>query len=775
MKNPLRRPKSGDGTGVAAVDAMLDEGQERNSKPTRKERKAEQSRKEARLESVVDPVAPEAVTSDWSTQESLGRFRSPDGAWGLGLVADVWQEAIGGLSSRDSRNEAKGQLINAIKGDKIKVLTTADLMDQEYLGFIPDKRTLLGMEGFTMLREATYHWALVDLRHDDPEQLKIQVLPDIVKFSGVQAVAEGTIATDRLFAQAGNDSIDLFDDSTETVDGDDVVEYSAENIDEVNEMNADDLDENQFAETAEDDADLNVVPDDDDGTLGEAEVSEDVPDFDDMENASFDDVDGDQSAESVDDETANEVIDETIEDQDDQPFSGDDEIILDEDDEGDPVDDRVISSEDVSSEMTRRFRSDHLSLQVNLEAFFSVFPKGYQPVPFPTDLETSDWFNSQLRDMAQEFNTELTALHQEHMNALYRKFCHLSSGAITKVVDGLSLMKEDNPFGKLYIQGEKKRDEELDQIDAKVRREQQTIQDEFDQQKKAEGERARSAAESRYVRQYQPAMEEKQAKVEQGIRNNFHAVWDQKNRRILDMRADAAQQKHFEFESKIMRQLESEWSRLHEVESARREEYAERLVKMVEDHLQDDVARQKVLAEDMRQTDRVREAERQFNERMAEFKETHRAEDERLRAENERLRREFKQELDSRDAEYAKRLETSEEQLAFRDEANQKMRDELNALLERKDQEFSEREARHREALEVADRRHEADELALKRFEDQQGQSSRLNVVLMIVIAVVAVLVGGMVGAMVMSHQANATGAILPMISLDSWSLPLRN
>lgn len=766
MKNPLRRKSDETGTGVAAVDAMLDEGKSGSIKLSRKERKAEEARKEARLESVVAPVAPEAVRSDWSTQDSLKRFRSADGAWGLALVADVWQEAINGLNSRDSRDEAKGQIVNAIKGDKIKVLTTDDLMDAEWLGFVPDKRTLLGMDGFKMLREATYHWVLVDLKDDDPEQLSIQVLPDIVKFSGVKSVAEGVIATDRLFAQAGNESFPLF--SEEAEQDEDVTEYSAETIDEVNEMNAEDMDNSA-------DEDLNYVPgDDDDEELSDSVDDDDAPDFGDedyevVSSESVADDDDVMPIESAEDYAArtqqstevpaeDDEADEPVDDED-APFGGNDEAEV--QDEAEPEDDRVISVEEVTAEVTRRLRSEELPLSVDMDTFYTVFPKGHGPVPFPTDLNTSEWFNAQLRDMAEEFNTELNALHEDHMRELRRKFVHQSSGAISHIVDQMSLTDEGKPFATMSKMAEAIRDEGLAETDEKVRAERKRLQDEFDQQKKAEGDRARHAAEARYVRQYGPSLEEKQSKVLQSLKNQVHSDFNQRQRKMLDLRAEAAQQNHFRYESAIVRNLEEDWARLHEIESQKREEYAERLVRMVRDHLQDDVARAEALAEEMRRTDQVRKAEKEYQERLAEFKELHKDEDERLRAENERLRREFQQELDSRDAEFAKKLATSEDQLAFREEANRKMRDELNELLERKDSEFAERIKRHQEALDAADRRHEADELALKRMEDQQGQASKLNLVLILVILVVALLVGGMLGAGLMAHHQNADGMIL--------------
>lgn len=79
-----------------------------------------------------------------------------------GLYLDLDQPCIGGFSTKDRRDEAKGSLIEEINSSLIIAMVTPGLLQHHAFVIVPTVQTLASMGEFTMLVDADYEFCFVD-------------------------------------------------------------------------------------------------------------------------------------------------------------------------------------------------------------------------------------------------------------------------------------------------------------------------------------------------------------------------------------------------------------------------------------------------------------------------------------------------------------------------------------------------------------------------------------------------------------------------------------
>lgn len=116
-------------------------------------------RKKKPDELLASVVRETAIPAAVELLRSNTRFVFPSGtAWVMLVLA---ADAIDGLSKRHGRDEAKGSIIELIGSDQIRTVATAEMLEAEVFGIIPDNETLARMEEYSLLTGANYSWAVV--------------------------------------------------------------------------------------------------------------------------------------------------------------------------------------------------------------------------------------------------------------------------------------------------------------------------------------------------------------------------------------------------------------------------------------------------------------------------------------------------------------------------------------------------------------------------------------------------------------------------------------
>lgn len=719
------------------------------------------------LVSVVQESVPGAAVDLLRQNEA---FTLPGEKTWVALALPV--DRIGGLSKKQSKDEAKGSIIELIKGDYIQVLATRGLLDEEVLGIIPTEQSLERMSEYSLFTnpDLSYYWVVIEEEPDG--SLRVDPVADAT-YKDAVAVSNGSLQLSSLipevWAWAESDrSSHERPDSTDT--------GSIQTLPEPNEETVEiEAISDQIPEKPAEAPVTNAEPEDSNEDSDEAPVDEGS---DPLSEAVDPDEGVDYAALAEEDEV--ESFDEGYVDIDDEdaPIDGDDidegdTDYFDEVDGDDEEDDgsasyfqyveenrdREVAEEEVRGTIARRFLSDDLDLTVPLDEFDATFNTQAPAIRLDIAEDPSDWMGSQVAQLARQANAELELLHRQNVGHLRELFVQTMGKHADSIIVEVSPTREGSIYSKLTAAAKAEHEERKKKAPEEASAQRRELRERFNQEA---DERARVAADQArmvYKDRHGPDLNRRELEVAQEIERRNEEAFNYQRQQVQEARRRDAQTR-MELGTTRALQLLSEHEAEHrEAETALLQKWNAELTRFIDENRKNDVARAEALAEQLSRENQV-DALRAEHARHVEALQQENADRiRRLEAELTRQQEKAAAELREREAEWSHETAIAKEKM----ESSNSVVRSLNESMRDMDATYRQR---YEAQIEDLERDRESYSKEMERANIVQARSNKVLAILIPVLVIAAVAVGIIVGWTV-GHNG-ASGAVITPVWTES-------
>lgn len=649
-------------------------------------------------------------------------------------MLDVQQ--IGGLSKKTNRDEAKGQLIEALKSSRIKHILTPALLAAERIVFVGDNDTIEAMGESSILSEAPYTLVFVQ-ESGDIEDFD-QEIP--VTYDDLYSVgdSDGTIY-DILEGISGpwSDGDDYFE-SMIGFDGfdDDDVEDDFDTAPAVPQKPADAP--KVFLDHAGD------VPDEFDDEFDDFEPT--TPQTPQVPPVTPQVPQVPQVSEPAPAVSAPVETPQVPQQNAPAPAPQTETDVL-------------VGPEFVSRRTEAVFCAHGLNLMLTTERFYDMFGK-LRPFALPTDREISDGFMAEhLNHMCEMANAELARMHDSHMYELLRQFNVVGSEFVHKVGDMYDADNGSNPLGVAVNNIAAKRDEAMENLEGFQDEYYEKIDKEFEEKVKAYGEDARRRAEADYRNRHEKAyearkkrfMEEERDKIEHRYSDQAHEL-SQKARRMADTRLE-------KLIEELLKRLSHTWDVLRREEEEAFNRFKSEVDAFIAQHAQDDIEYANVIRREQELQSKVMDMQAEADRLLAE----------KQRDCDERIAR-LQSEMDDQKNYFTRQRQELEDKaqadMAAADRRNAELESQVSELLDRVDRVRRETAQEYEHRLNMSADARQAAEDRCASMDMQRKHTNVIGVALAVAIGVACGCLGLVIGIASGIGAAPAAATAMVMLGL---------
>ncbi|WP_311245256.1 MULTISPECIES: hypothetical protein [unclassified Microbacterium] len=705
-------------------------------------------RKEASLSDVVQESTLGAAVDVLKRNQN---FALPNGTAWIGLLLNA--DSIGGLSTKNKNDAVKGSIIELITADKIEVVATKAMLEENYLAIIPTPGTLARLSGFQLLMDAPYHWAIL-LEGKDPETGEDVLLADTLSdeaqsratVAQATSISTGELKLSEVVPQAWNwasgqrsaatpaqSEFDLIvsgapaataavgaqgGTSTLTVEADPLAEAFG-----TSDSTQSTFDFNSADSEISFDAATGVVDDEPDLSIN----------FD-----AFESQFSNQDTAIAPDETPSEV--DLSWQSDDFPAEPEDES------DADAYvqyvvenANRVVDEEEVRDTIVRRFLSDDLALVVDTEEFDRVFDSEAEAILLEIPDEQSDWLGQQVGQLSRQANAELAQLHRDHQDELRERFVEISAHHVEQTI---SLLSTDSPGSRFHalMEGAKKDFEaDREKTPAELAEQRRELMARFDAQAQSRAEQAAAHARATYEDKHRPKLERDIAELGRELDRRVEEKYSHNKATVLEMRRREANTRMEIGTNRIFEDLREVHGTQREEQRALLSEWNHRLIKVIDENRANDIARAMVLAEQLARSNDLAHAREQHEIEKRQMREDNEAREARLTSELRRQGEEAARELETRRREFETTLTLEKERTQAGSVLAEQLRQQNAELAGEFQRTYDSRISELESAKGSA-------ETQLKQQNRMHKHSMRVIAVLAVVLLLAGVAVGAIVG-----------------------------
>lgn len=596
-------------------------------------------------------------------------YALPDDQSWIMLGLDV--DSIGGLGKKHSNNEAKGSIIELIESDQIQTVVTGEMLDEEFLGIIPNETTLDRMSEYSLLTEAGYSWVRVA---EGSSSNSLQVDPvDSDSFGKVDYktalnIARGSVSLANeipsVWAEyGGEDDMDEETSDQETSDSPEGSEES-ENADA-----ADDASEDQDVDDQSQDSSPQALDLSD----------EDAPDL----GAEPQDIDyeamasGDEPDDSLmDDEPASSapVAFDANPDAEEQAYEPDSyqEYV-------ETNRDREVTEDEVRDTIARRFLSSELNLEVDTAEFEKVFNTSAPTITIDLDEQSTDWLGNKLRTMADSANAELRRLHADNINAMRESFVGAMSIHSEETMKYVS-MEGDTKYAQLKdeidLQQAKAESEMEKQRSARI----QEITKEFNDAAEEAAMAAATQARHRFNQRHEAANQRRRDEVQKEIAAENQEAHAQRMSDLLTMRSSAASSFMSIGATRILSSLADQHEANRAAEQELMREWNAKILEFLDDNRKNDIARADTLAEQLERDNSIEALRSEHAAEIERMRVDQQVALEKAQSDLEKVQQATNAELDRREVDHRHALEVEQAKTRASEERAESLADQLTQL-----------------------------------------------------------------------------------------------
>lgn len=404
----------------------------------------------------------------------------------IGMLLDTMK--VGGFNKKSKNDQAKGSIIEYVKGGQIDAYITEDLNNSNKLLFIPTANTLDKLADYSIFTNLEY------------EFVKIDKSMNIVSFTGITApyskftailLGHCNIAD---FLSATPDETATPDESDETV----VTETSHSFSDVTNKAKTIASDIVSAVATGANKVKEKVKE-------KTKEVTADMPD-----DESFVDVPNDDADTTIDDEQAQ--------------------------DSGQEI---VYTETQVVSAVERIFHANNLDLPLSSEPFDQIFTVNNHLIRFDTD-QRDGYVNNELNRMAADANRDLMKIRTDNIKKLRDKYFKIMSLRIEDIEKQLDVEDPTKQYGSLKDAILSSKNSKINSLAIEVEKRQAFIENAFESRIKEAEENAARQARADFKVRYQRQHNDDLNNVEPNIRADIQAFYTcELNELFLSRRSDA--------------------------------------------------------------------------------------------------------------------------------------------------------------------------------------------------------------------------------------------
>ncbi|WP_159401682.1 hypothetical protein [Streptomyces sp. NRRL F-5053] len=655
------------------------------------------------------------------------KFVFPSGtAWAMLVLA---ADAVGGLSKRHSRDEAKGSIIELINSDQIKTVASAEMLDAEVFGIIPDDETLARMEEYSLLTSAEYSWAVVWQKSN--MDLAIDLVTEAT-FAQAQAVAAGSMdlkeavgaATWKEHSGTGDTQDALLEDAPPAHPG-----PPTEALTTDGDLRADDTHDGVTHDAA-----FEPVPGEDDENHFDGFADEPV--FEEFAGPTeFDD----EPVDFGDDDAAQTPL--TIEPPGDVESGGFEELDTDDADNGNAraqQNDTVLWSDQdqVRDAIARRFMSEDLDLDVRLDEFNATFAIGAPVVQIEPPRGATEWLGDQMAQLSRQANADLAQLRLTHEDELRTLYVTLMARHVESVIRNVATDREGSRYRALKEAAEASHARRQSEKDQHIRATRAQIASDYEAQAKRLAEQAAIQAEIQAKERNRAQMRRDQADAVAEIDRSIENAYTHDMQEILRVRrSDAALQMQVGT-TRVFEVLAERQSEYLAAEQECLDRWKAEIQQLATDNRKADIAQSTALAEHHRTTDEVGNLRREHAARVEALRSKHAERIRELEDELERRRKDAVAAMQTRDAEWQHSLTLEKE----RTESQAAHVADLLMQVETVDK-------RHQKTIEDLKTQCESYAAAMARANAMNSRSSKLLVLFMVMAGLIGVSAGWIAGS----------------------------
>jgi len=613
------------------------------------------------LSSVVNETAVGAAV-DVMKRNPL--FALPDDKGWIGLLLNV--DSIGGLSQKQKNDKTKGSILELITADKIEVVATRAMLDEEYLGIVPTAGTLARMGEYSLLTEAPYYWALfisedgTDLRADAiadtpatyAEALQVSngelplqgLVPQVWQWAtgeGTQA-AEVPAEAERVLVGAGADADPLA--GAFSFDGpDDGIDYAAiaaedeiaDNVDFATGVVTDDEPALEFDE-AKFEAQFAATP------------------------SSFPDVEGEGSSVDM----------AWRDDDDDTDVTPDAEAAASEDyyQYVTANRDRVVDEDEVRDTIVRRFLSNDLDLNVDLAEFEKVFATETPAISIEIAEDPSDWLGSQIAQLTRQANAEMQLLHASNVDSLRTTFVETMALHIEKTMHVVSTDTPGTQYADLMDGARRDFEANRAQTPQEIASARQEILDRFHAAAQSRADQAAAHARAQYEDRNRPKLDRDLADVGVETDRRVEEKYAHDRQVVLEMRSKEARVRMDVGSNRIFELLAERQAEQRDAERELLERWNGQLVKFLEENRQHDISRTMALADQLARANEVDILKAEHKAEAKDFRRERQAREEALERDIIRIREQGAADLATHQANWEASIASANERAAGQSE-----------------------------------------------------------------------------------------------------------
>jgi len=704
------------------------------------------------LSSVVNESAIGAAIDVLKRNET---FALPNGTSWVGLLLSVDQ--IGGLNKKQKGDATKGSIIELIAADKIQVVATAQMLEEEFLGIVPTVDTLERMDEYSLLTEAPYFWVVFRSENGGNELLADAVQDVEATFAQAQAIARGEKTISDLLPHVwawggGASEPDLAETETSEFDrilhGQPVHASVGASAASGGGLGApllgDDTDplSDAFDVAGDTEVDYASLAQETGADIASGEIVDDEPPLE-FDAAQFEAQFAGTATELVHDDEADGI---DLSWQNDEP--GDEPAAVDETAADDDAGyfqylaenrDRVVEEQEVRDTIARRFLSNDLELVVDLAEFERVFDTAPEAIALEIATDASDWLGSQIAQLSRQANAELAQLHRDNTDELRQVYVETMALHIETTMSAVSTDNPSSQYAALMDGAKRDFDENRANAAQEIVERRREITEQFEAAAQRRAEQAAAHARSVYEDKHRPKLERDLAEVALDHDRRLEEQFAHDRQTVLELRRKDASVRMDVGTNRIFEHLRTVQAEQREGERALLERWNAQLIQFIDENRKNDIARAMVLADELSRQNQVDVLKREHANQLREARQEARVREEQLQAELTRIREEALADLERRRADYEASLTVEKERSASGSAIISQLREQIDTL-------GAKYEGQYQEKISTLKAGKKAAEQSAEQAANAQKATTRLMVLLVSTLTAAGLAVGVIAG-----------------------------
>ncbi|MCI4659594.1 hypothetical protein [Cryobacterium zhongshanensis] len=699
--------------------------------------KPSQQKKRKPAELLSSVVNESAVGAAIDLMKQNASFALPNGTAWVGLLLSA--DEIGGLSQKQKGDATKGSIIELIAADKIQVVATKAMLDEEFLGIIPSVETLSRMNEYSLLTEAHYYWAVFRSENNGQNLVADAVQGSTASYAEALSVARGETTVSALLPEVwawGGGTTEPVLTAHAPVEPELVfagaMAYSegspaATSAPAVNSDPMSDAfnfgDEGvDYASMAENDADPEPQL--------EFDTARYEAEFNDSSSALDEDDDEDDLAPSWQGIDTNEAPAQSA--SADEATAGYYQYVTDNKD-------RVVDEQEVRDTIARRFLSNDLDLVVDLAEFDRTFATEAAAISIGIADDPSDWLGSQVAQLSRQANAELARLHQGNTDELREMFVETMALHVENTMAVVSTEAQGSQYFGLMAGAKKDFEAQRAAAPQEVSSQRREITARFETAAVSRSAQAAAHARAVYEDKNRPKLERDLAEVGLDLDRRHEEQYAHDRQTVLEMRRKDANVRMDIGTNRIFELLRERQAAQREDERELLEHWNGQLTRFIDENRKNDMSRALTLAEQLARDNQVAALKVEHAARLKEMRTEHADREERLNSQLIRNREDALAQLNARSTEWDSSLALEKERTRSTSALTSQLSQQLVALGEKYDEQY-----RGKISTLEADKQSYVEEL--NRASEVQKRANSTMVLLVVILAIAALAVGVIAG-----------------------------